>query len=259
MAHLGRRVVSDSGVVIVTGCHGGIGWAICEHLLNAGLSVVGVDLRSSVSEFEVPGFTFVHGDVTADVTRTEAVTLSTAGGAKLVGLVNCAGIVPTQPALAITAADWSATLSVNVYAAYFFSVAAAAVMKANGRGSIVNVSSIAGARPSPTNLVYGASKAALANMTASLAAVLATDGIRVNAVSPGLIDTPLTAAVDVRLAELAGVSADDVRSRRRASIPLGRLGGVQEVANAVSFLLSDHASYITGQTLHVNGGALMSV
>jgi 3-oxoacyl-[acyl-carrier protein] reductase len=251
--------VSESRVVIVTGCHGAIGWAVCEHLLNDGLGVVGVDLQGKASESEVPGFAFVCGDVTADATRRDAVTLATAGGAELVGLVNCAGVVPTQPALEITPADWTATLSVNLYGAYFFSIAVAAVMKARGRGSIVNVTSIAGARPSPNNLVYGASKAALANMTASLAAALATEGIRVNAVSPGLIDTSLTAAVDVRLAELAGVSAEDVRTRRRASIPIGRLGGVQEVADSVCFLLSDHASYITGQTLHVNGGALMSV
>jgi NAD(P)-dependent dehydrogenase (short-subunit alcohol dehydrogenase family) len=251
--------VKASEVVIVTGCHGAIGAAICERLLKTGLGVVGVDLRGDAEALDRPGFQFVHGDVTADATRTDAVASATAAGAPLVGLVNCAAVVPTGAALGITAAEWAATLSVNVYSAYFFAVTAADAMKPNGRGSIVNIGSIAGARPSPTNLAYGASKAALASVTASLAAALAVDGIRVNSIAPGLIDTPLTAEVDVRLAELAGVSTAEARSRRLAAIPVGRLGGADEVAAAVSFLLSDQASYITGQTLHVNGGSLMSV
>jgi NAD(P)-dependent dehydrogenase (short-subunit alcohol dehydrogenase family) len=251
--------MKESRVVIVTGCCGAIGAAICDDLVADGFGVVGVDVRRDGGKGDKPGLAFVCGDVTADTTRTDAIAAATAHGAALAGLVNCAAVVPTQPALEVTPADWATTLSINLYAAYFFSVAAAAVMKANRKGSIVNIGSIAGARPSPTNLAYGASKAALANTSASLAAALAVDGIRVNTVAPGLINTPLTADVDVRLAELAGVSTADIRDRRRAAVPVGRLGGPHEVAAAVSFLLSDKASYITGQTLHVNGGSLMSL
>jgi NAD(P)-dependent dehydrogenase (short-subunit alcohol dehydrogenase family) len=250
--------VNESRVVIVTGCSGAIGSAICERLLANGFSIVGVDRNGNTADFKEPDFTLVRGDVTSGETRQEAVSRAVADGTALVGLVNCAAVVPTLPALEISTDDWSATIGINLYAAYFFSVAVAAVVKPNGRGSIVNIGSIAGARPSPSNLAYGASKAALASMTTSLAVALAGDGIRVNLVSPGLIDTPLTAAVDVSLAEVAGVAPADIRARRVAAIPLGRMGDVTEVAAAVSFLLSDQASYITGQALHVNGGSLTS-
>lgn len=251
--------MTEARVVIVTGCSGAIGHAICERLLTDGFDVVGVDTRGGAGDAERPNFRFVRGDVTDDATRSEVVSRAIADGATLAGLVNCAAVVPTLPALEVTPVDWAATINVNLYAAYFFTVAVAAVMKPRGTGSIVNITSIAGSRPSPANLAYGASKAALASITTTLAAVLAPDGIRVNAVSPGLIDTPSTADVDTSLAELSHVSPTEMRNRRISSIPLGRMGGVDEVAAAVSFLLSDQASYITGQALYVNGGSLMSV
>jgi len=243
--------------VIVTGSGGAIGTAICQRLVEDGFDVVGVDLHGAGAGSS-ERLVYVCGDVTDKVVRDRVFARATCHGDALVGLVNCAAVVRTSPPLDVSQDEWRRSLDVNVCAAYFFAVEAAALMQKNGSGSIVNITSIAGARPSPTNMAYGASKAALASITSGLAAALAADGIRVNAVSPGLIDTASTAVVDLSLAEIAGVSPADVRTRRLAGIPMGRMGSVGEVAAAVSFLVSDQASYITGQALHVNGGSLMS-
>lgn len=251
----GDRVNAGPAVAIVTGASGAIGSVIATRLAADGFHVVGVDQRDG--GLAGPGIESLTADVATTSGRRRAIATAVSRGT-LAGLVNCAGVVPTTAPLEISVEEWNTTLSVNVVAAYEMCRLAAADMMTRGAGSIVNIGSVAGSRPSPANLVYGASKAALASVGTSLAAALAPHGIRVNTVCPGLIDTPLTAQTDLRLAETTGRSVEQVRADRRDAVPLQRLGATDEVADLVAYLISDRAGYITGQAVHVNGGSVMT-
>jgi len=131
-------------------------------------------------------------------------------------------------------------------------------MKANNvSGSIVNIASVSGFLPKLEQLEYGASKAALVSMTRSTALIYGPSGIRVNAIAPGVIETPMTHANAERRAKLRGVTPEEALAPLVAQIPMGRIGLSEEVAAAVSFLVGDQASYVNGQTLDVCGGSLM--
>ncbi|WP_432831026.1 SDR family NAD(P)-dependent oxidoreductase [Dactylosporangium sp. CA-092794] len=245
--------MTAAATVLVTGSTGAIGAAVVDRLLADGWRVAGVDARPAPGG-DRPGLRAVTADITTEDGRASALAAARDLGA-LAGLVNCAGVVPTGPALAASDAEWERAWRINVMAAYSLSCAVADDLTAAGHGVIVNIGSIAGARPSPNNIVYAATKAALASVTATLAVVLADRGIRVNAVAPGLIDTPLSDRTDEVLATLSGRDPETVARGRTAAVPLGRRGTPSEVADAVAFLLSNRSSYISGQTLHVNGGA----
>jgi NAD(P)-dependent dehydrogenase (short-subunit alcohol dehydrogenase family) len=165
----------------------------------------------------------------------------------LYGLVNVAGgAAPStwMPSTRVTRADWRELFAQNLETMFFMSQAVAAELKAQGRpGSIVSISSISGMNSAPLHIGYGTAKAALVAATRTMAVELAPDNIRVNAVAPGVTETPAS-----------GTYVDQDAERDRRAIAMGRRGRPEEQAGAVLFLLSDLSSYITGQTVLVDGG-----
>jgi NAD(P)-dependent dehydrogenase (short-subunit alcohol dehydrogenase family) len=238
-----------SKVVFVTGSSGGIGAGIARRLHEAGASVavhasgnragaeaVAAELRTRV--------VVVMGDVERDAERLIAEVAAHFG--RFDALVNNAGIQPVKSLLELTAQDIAEMLRVNVQGAMVLSGAAARQMIAGGEGgAIVNVSSIEGLQPAPNHAHYATSKAALLMYTRAAALELGRHGIRVNAVAPGLIDRD----------GLEAVWPDGV-NRWREAAPLSRLGTPEDVADAVLFLVSRAARWITGATIPVDGGML---
>lgn len=165
-------------------------------------------------------------------------------------LVNCAGIYDIAPLLEVTVDSWEAVLSINLRGTFLVCREAARHMARRGRGAIVNLSSVAAfvGDPSGPAVHYNASKAGVLGLTTQLAVELAPHGIRVNAICPGVIDTPM----------LMMMKRDPKAGRRflKESVPLGRLGKAEEVAALALFLASDEASYITGAAVPVDGGLL---
>lgn len=163
------------------------------------------------------------------------------------GVVNNAGITKDQLLLRMKAEDFDAVLKANLYGTYYVTKAFAKNLLRAKNASVVNISSVIGSTGNPGQANYAASKAGLEGFTKSLALELASRNVRFNAVAPGYIKSDMTDAL----------SADQLKYFSE-KIPLGRAGEAQEVANAVAFLLSDASSYITGQTLHVNGGLYLN-
>ncbi|HEY5599768.1 MAG TPA: 3-oxoacyl-[acyl-carrier-protein] reductase, partial [Candidatus Manganitrophaceae bacterium] len=161
-------------------------------------------------------------------------------------LVNNAGITRDTLLLRMKDEDWDLVLSINLKGTYHCMKAVLPLMSKQRRGRIVNISSIVGVIGNPGQANYAASKAAVIGLTKSVAREYAGRGITVNAVAPGFIDTAMTASLP-----------EEVRENLMKQIPLGRLGSPSDVANAVGFLVSEGAGYITGQVLHVNGGMYM--
>ncbi len=239
----------DGRRAVVTGASGGIGAAIARGLHRCGASIVIAGRReaplAALAE-ELGGDTeIVLGDVTEPETVDRLVgTAEAAGGLDI--LVNNAGITRDGLALRMKDEDWQAVLETNLTAAFRLGRAALRGMMRRRFGRIVNIGSIVGATGNPGQANYAAAKAGLVGLTKALAAEVAARGITVNCVAPGFIATAMTE----KLAE----------GQRRAladRIPAGRLGQPEDVAAAVVYLASDEASYVTGHTLHVNGGMAM--
>jgi NAD(P)-dependent dehydrogenase (short-subunit alcohol dehydrogenase family) len=162
---------------------------------------------------------------------------------RLDALVNNAGIAVFKPILETTYEEWSRVMAVNLTGPFLCTQAAALLLAERG-GAVVNVTSISGLRASTLRTAYGTSKAALAHLTKQQAVELAGLGIRVNAVAPGPVDTAMAKAVH----------SPEIRAEYHDTIPLGRYGLEEELAEAIVFLASERASYVTGQTLAVDGG-----
>ncbi|MGH7408150.1 MAG: 3-oxoacyl-[acyl-carrier-protein] reductase [Candidatus Methylomirabilales bacterium] len=238
-------------VALVTGGSRGIGRAICEALADAGAAVAINYQGSERAAREVAREIAEAGGIAeifqADVSEREAVqrmkkqVLARFGRVDL--LVNNAGITRDRTFVRMDEEAWAAVLSVNLNGAFYCTKAFLDGMLERGYGRIVHISSIVGQMGNFGQANYAAAKAALLGFTKTLAKELATKGITVNAVAPGFIETEMVAAVP-----------EEVRGKIVKQIPMGRLGTAQEVAKGVVFLLSGDASYITGQTLNVNGG-----
>lgn len=242
----------EGKVVIITGATLGIGAAISRRVVAEGASVVlvarGRDRGEAlVSELGAKS-RFVGGSV-ADV---ETADLAVAAAAELGGvdvLVNNAGSDFTGDLLDTTEADAKAVFETNAFGAMWMLVRVARELRERGGGSIVNVTSRVASVGVPTMAVYAASKGALDSLSRTAAVELAGAGIRVNAVAPGITDTPL-------IREWIGGQPDPAAFERSlaASVPLGRIGTPDDVAAAVIFLASDAAAYITGVSIAVDGG-----
>ena len=245
----------DGRIVVVSGAGGGgIGTTVTRMAAEAGATVVAVsrskeNLDEHVAPLGEQGLAVLP--VAADASTDEGIgtVLDAVRGADgdLYGLVNVAGGAEPatwMPSTRVTREDWRALFAANLETAFFMSQAVAAEIRRNrSAGSIVSISSISGMNTAPFHIAYGTAKAAIVAMTRTMAVELAQDNIRVNAVAPGVTATA---------ASLTYTGEDPDRDRQ--AIAMGRRGTPEEQAGAILFLLSDLSSYITGQTLLVDGG-----
>lgn len=244
----------ENDLALVTGASRGIGRAIALTLARAGARVVG----TATSEAGASAITamFAESGLTGrgtvldagDAGSIEALVgnLESAEGLPTI-LVNNAAITRDMLLLRMKSEDWDQVIGTNLTGVFRISKACLRRMLKERRGRIINVSSIVGATGNPGQTNYAAAKAGLVGFTKSLARELGLRGITVNAVAPGFIDTDMTRTLTA-----------EQRGTLQAQIPLGRLGSPEDIASAVLFLASPQAAYITGETLHVNGGMYMA-
>jgi NAD(P)-dependent dehydrogenase (short-subunit alcohol dehydrogenase family) len=246
-----------NGVAIVTGAGQGMGRSFALRLARDGYAIAAVDIQAEKLRETVACVLERQGNARAyvadlsDVPRIESLVAEIdrdLGAIEI--LVNNAGRIKTQALLDVTEQDWDQIMGVNARGLFFLLQAAGRRMVARRHGSIINVGSVAARSARPKQTVYGASKAAVLHLTKSAAVAFGPAGVRVNAICPGVIDTPMTKAVQ------AARTPEEVRHILE-SIPLQRMAEVGEVAEVVSFLASERSSYINGQAINVCGGIEM--
>lgn len=251
----GVSINLDGRIVVVSGAGGGgIGTTVTRLAAEAGATVVAVSRsQDNLDEHVVPlagggrNVVPVAADASTDDGIAAVLDAVRRTDGRLYGLVNIAGgAAPAtwMPSTRVTRDDWRALFQANLETAFFMSQAVSGEIRAHGNpGAIVSVSSISGMNTAPFHIAYGTAKAAVVAMTRTMAVELAMDGIRVNAVAPGVTETAASR-----------MYVDEDPERDRTAIAMGRRGTPEEQAGAILFLLSDLSSYITGQTLLVDGG-----
>jgi meso-butanediol dehydrogenase / (S,S)-butanediol dehydrogenase / diacetyl reductase len=240
----------EDRVAIVTGGASGMGAATIRRLAAAGAHVVIVDRdgeRARTVADEVAGTSMV-GDVSDSSFCDNAVAQAVSAHGRLDVVVNAAGVIVRARGEDTTDEQWAKIMGVNVSGTFFMCRAALRVMKAAGRGSIVNFGSIWGDLGSAGVAAYCASKGAVHNLTRALAMDHASDGIRVNAVCPGEVNTPMLQS------ERAEPVTEQLLAQIASTVPMGRLADPDEIARVVCFLASDDASYMTGAMVSVDAG-----
>lgn len=240
----------DGGSYAVTGGSSGIGLAVTLLLASAGARVVAGDVNeeslaalettAKAQELDVVPFRL---DVT-DEAGVAAFVKASAERGDLHGAVTAAGVSPNRPLLEMSLEEWEGVLKINLTGTFLVTNAVARTLAGSGGGAIVTIASAAPYRGTPGLGHYNASKAGVGGLSRTLARELGPEGVRVNCVAPGAVDTPL-----FRARATAGLV--------NAEGPLGRIGRPDDLAWCIAFLLSEQSSWITGQTVHVNGGTLM--
>lgn len=250
----------EGKIALVTGGARGIGRAICEAYAAAGAKVAVADLREEDAQetANAIGGMAVAMNVAdpASIASGVAAVEQAWGGIDI--LVNNAGIFNMASIDKVTHDDYRRQYDVNVGGTIFAIQAVVPSMKKRGGGAIVNFASQAGRREEPNIVLYCSTKAAVISITQSLALELAKDNIRVNAIAPGVIDTPMWDVVDSQFAEYENKPRGQKKREVGEAVPLGRMGDPKDVADPCVFLASDAARYITAQTLNVDGGNWMS-
>jgi len=239
-------------VALVTGASRGIGRAIAAALAAQGITVIGTATSTAGATAISEALSAQAGcGITLDVNDGDALDAAVDGIVKQHGalhiLVNNAGITRDTLAMRMKDADWDAVLDTNLKGVFRASRAVMRTMMKQRYGRIVNITSVVGASGNPGQANYAAAKAGVAGMTRALARELGSRGVTVNCVAPGFIATDMTEGL-----------AEAQKAALLAQIPVGRLGTPKEVADAVLFLASPQAAYITGTELHVNGGMFMN-
>jgi NAD(P)-dependent dehydrogenase (short-subunit alcohol dehydrogenase family) len=261
-------------VVLITGASSGIGRATAELFGRMGASVAltyhknraGAEAAAATISAHSRGNSAAHGEGAAAgtaVSRAMCLEVDVRHNGEIIKMVrdveeaygpidilvnNAGSLVERLRTLELTEERWDEVMNLNAKSAFFASQAAIPKMLANGGGAIINVTSIAGRNGgAPGSIHYSSGKAALLTMTKGLAKEFANQGIRVNAVSPGVIDTPYHETF----------TTPEVMQNLRNTIPMGREGRPEEVASVIAFLASDAASYLCGETIEINGGLLM--
>ncbi|WP_158108180.1 3-oxoacyl-ACP reductase FabG [Vibrio furnissii] len=240
----------EGKVALVTGASRGIGKAIAELLVERGATVIGTATSDSGAD-AISAYLGDNGKGLAlnvtDVTSIESVLKSINdefGGVDI--LVNNAGITRDNLLMRMKDDEWTDILDTNLTSIFRLSKAVLRGMMKKRQGRIINVGSVVGTMGNAGQTNYAAAKAGVIGFTKSMAREVASRGVTVNTVAPGFIETDMTKALN-----------DDQRAATLAQVPAGRLGDPREIASAVAFLVSPEAAYITGETLHVNGGMYM--
>lgn len=246
----------DGRVAVVTGAAQGIGEACVRRLVADGMAVALWDVADAAGEALAAALAadgarvlYRHCDVSSKAQVDAALDATIAAFGRVDALVSNAGIFKAADFLDITEADWDAVIGVNLKGSFLVGQAVARRMAAQGTGgAIVNMSSVNARLAIPTIASYNASKGGIDQLTRVMALALVGHGIRVNGVAPGTIAT--------ELARQAVLTSDDAKARIMSRTPMKRLGEPREVADVVTFLLSDAASYVTGETVLVDGGRM---
>ena len=255
MQNTGVHFGLQGRVVVITGGAQGIGEACARRLVRDGAAVALWDLADDAGQQLAEALNaaggqalYLHCNVAhkADVDAALAATLARFGHVD--GLVNNAGIFKAAPFLEIAEADWDAVIAVNLKGSFLVGQAVARELVKQQRGAIVNMSSVNGTLTIPSIASYNASKGAINQLTRVMALSFADQGVRVNAVAPGTIAT--------ELARSAVLTSDEAKARIMSRTPMKRLGEPSEIADVVAFLLSDAASYMTGEIVVVDGGRM---
>ncbi len=243
----------EGNVTLITGASQGIGEVLAYEVANSGAEIILLDIQQDKLETVSENIRKAGGRAAgyvADVSRLEEVTAAIEtiiqSHGKIDHVINNAGITRDNLLMRMKEEEWDSVLSVNLKGTFNLCKAVIRHMLGNRSGRIVNISSVVGVMGNLGQTNYSASKAGVIGFTKSLAREVAARGITVNAVAPGFIATAMTDAL-----------SEAVKENFMSLIPLKRFGTAQDVAGAVKFLLSDDASYITGQVIHVNGGLLM--
>jgi 3-oxoacyl-[acyl-carrier protein] reductase len=241
----------EGKVALVSGASRGIGKAIALELAHRGAFVVGTSTtESGASAVSAMLQDYQGRGIVLDVNDAEGIArvmseLASQGGPHI--LVNNAGITRDTLAMRMKDEDWDAVIQTNLTSVFHLCRAAIKPMIKARSGRIINITSVVGSSGNAGQANYSAAKAGVAGMTRALARELGSRGVTVNCVAPGFIETDMTRAL-----------SEDQTAALLGQIPLGRLGAASDIAYAVAFLASDQASYITGTTLHVNGGMYLA-
>ncbi|MDT9598713.1 SDR family NAD(P)-dependent oxidoreductase [Sphingosinicella rhizophila] len=253
----------DNKVALVTGGASGIGKGIALRLAADGAKVIISDIQRALGEATAAegGFEFLEQDASNEQRWDEIIGDIEQRHGKLDILVNNAGILgsvnndPERTQLA----DWRKVFAVNLESVFLGCRAAIPAMRRAGGGSIVNIASVTAQMPTSMILPYGSSKAAVRQLTKSVAEYCAQQklNIRCNSVHPGFIDTPAQLQGNEEIAKSRGLTVDQVRNGLKARVPMGAIGESEDIGAAVAFLASDDARYVTGAKLLVDGGMIM--
>lgn len=238
---------------VVTGAGSGIGLATGRRLVREGFSVIAVDRdESGLERAAAEGMTPMKADLASSEDRDKVV--AAAVGSRC--LVNAAGIIILKPILEVTIEDLETVYRINVQAVWDLTARIGSAMAAGS--SIVNLSSSSAKLATTTEAAaYASTKAAVLSLTRSFAYAFAARDVRVNAVCPGIIDTPMQDAVLAKVAAARGVPVNELVAARNAVVPLNRAASADECASTIWFLLSSESSYMTGQAINVTGGLVM--